>query len=145
MTLRKSLLSLVFVCLLLVSLSGTVLAQAEYKITETELARLEQIFNQLWTNNQALLNDLELSKQDLTTAQQKLATYQQELQLLQSQLLVLRDESMKAQKELKEASYLLKKANESLNQYEQEVRSEIRSLTWQRNGLVLVALVLALR
>ena len=142
---RKFLLSLVLVCLFSVLFSATAWAQSEYLITETELTRLEQIFSQLSVNNQALLTDLAASKQDLKAAQQKLATYQQELQLLQSQLLALRDESVKAQRELKEANNSLKKANESLDKYEAEVRSEIRSLTWQRNGLVLVALVLALR
>ena len=145
MTLRKSLLSLVFVCLLLVSLSGTVLAQAEYKITETELARLEQIFNQLWTNNQALLNDLELSKQDLTTAQQKLVNYQQELERLQTQLLTLKAESAKAQGELAQANNSLQKASESLHKYEQEVQTEIRLLKLQRNGLLVLGLILAVR
>lgn len=145
MTLKKSLLSLVCVCLLLVSFSGTVLAQAAYRITEAELTRLEQIFNQLSMSNQALLNDLELSKQDLTTARQKLVSYQHELELLQTQLLTLKAESAKARNELEQANNSLKKANESLLKYEQEVQAEIKSLTWQRNGLLLLGLIVAVR
>mgnify|MGYP003593233634 CR=1 FL=1 len=133
----------VFVCLLLLPVG--ICSAADYRITESDLTRLEQIFNQLSSNNQALLSDLAASKQDLTTAHQRLATYQQELQLLQNQLLALKEESTKARSELSQANVLLKMANESLDKYEAEVRSEIRSLTWQRNGLILVAGLMAIR
>ena len=107
--------------------------------------QVEQIFNQLSVSNQALLNDLELSQQDLTTARQKLVSYQHELELLQTQLLTLKAESAKARNELEQANNSLKKANESLRKYEQEVQAEIRSLTWQRNGLLVLGLILAVR
>lgn len=142
---RRLLLLLFFACCVLVSFSGSASAQAEYRITETELTRLEQIFSQLSSNNQALLIDLETSRQDLTTAQQKLASYQQELVTLQNQLLALKAESAKARSELEQANSSLAKASASLVKYELEVRSEIKSLTWQRNGLLLLVGILALK
>lgn len=145
MILKKALASLLFLSVLLVLFSGSVSAQEEYRITETELTRLEQIFSQLSSNNQALLTDLERSRQDLTTVRQKLANYQQELELLQKQLVALKAESAKARNELEQANNLLTKASESLKKYEAGVRSEIRSLTLQRNGLILLAGILALK
>lgn len=145
MTLKKALVSLLFLSVLLVLFSGSASAQVEYRITETELTRLEQIFSQLERNNQQILTDLELSQQDLTTARQKLASYQQELVTLQNQLLALKAESAKARIELEQANNLLNRAGASLVKYEAEVRSEIKSLTWQRNGLLLLVGILALK
>lgn len=145
MILSRTLFLSLLLCCVLVSFSGSASAQAEYRITETELTRLEQIFNQLESNNQALLTDLEISQQDLTTARQRLVSYQQELELLQKQLLTLKAESAKARSELEQANNLLGKASASLVKYEAEVRSEIKSLKWQRNGLIVLAGILALK
>ena len=128
-------------CYVLVSFSGSASAQAEYRITETELTRLEQIFSQLESNNQQLLTDLEQSKQDLTTARQKLVSYQQELATLQKQLLVLKAESAKARSELEQANSLLAKAVESCRQLEKEEQS----LKMQRNISVLAAFLIVLK
>lgn len=139
---RKAL-SLLCLFVLLAFFSGTASAQAEYRITEPELTRLEQIFSQLSSNNRLLLNDLAASRQDLMTAQQKLEKYQTDLEKLQEQLVTLKTELAQAQSELKQANTSLRRANESLNKYEAEVRSEIRSLSLQRNGLILLAIILS--
>ena len=131
----------VLLCCVLVSYSGSALAQAEYRITEPELTRLEQIFNQLESNNRQLLNDLETSRQDLTTAQQRLVSYQQELELLQKQLLALKAESTKARSDLEQANNLLRRAVESCKQLEKEEQS----LKMQRNISVLAAVLIVLR
>ena len=138
---RRSLLLLLFACCVLASFSGMASAQAEYRVTETELTRLEQIFSQLSSNNRLLLNDLETSRQDLTTARQKLQTYQQELELLQAQLLMLKTESAQAQNELKQANTSLRRANESCKQ----LKSEVQLLKMQRNISVLAAVLIVLR
>ena len=141
MILKKALVSLLFLSVLLVLFSGSASARAEYRITETELTRLEQIFSQLSSNNQALLIDLETSRQDLTTARQKLASYQQELATLQKQLLALKAESAKARNELEQANNLLMKASESCRQLEKEEQS----LKMQRNISVLAAFLFILK
>ena len=142
---RRSLLLLLFAYCVLVSFSGSVSAQHIYQVTESELTQLEQIFNQLSGNNQTLLTDFEESSQDLTTDRQKLVSYQQELATLQKQLLMLKSESTKVRSELEQANSLLIRAGESWRKYEREARSDIKSLTWQRNGLIALACILALK
>ena len=131
----RTLFLLLVLCCVLVSFSGSVSAQSEYLITETELTRLEQIFSQLSVNNQELLTDLEQSKQDLTTARQKLVSYQQELNQLQVQLTALQLELQLVRTDLQTANSSLKKANESLTKYEREVKNEIHALKMQRTIL----------
>lgn len=130
----RKLYSLFLAFCFLVSFSGT--CSAQYQITEAELTRLEQIFNQLEANNNQLLIDLEQSKQDLTLSRERLEQYQMDLALLQSQLLELRKESAKARTELEVAQSLFEKVNLSCKQLE----AEKSRLKWQRNLGYLLAL-----
>ena len=130
--------------MLLVAFSGSVSAQQIYQVTGSELIRLEQIFSQLSVNNQQLLRDLEESREDLKRVRQRLIGYQQDLAILRKQLQSLRAEAERTRIELEQANNSLRKAGESLNKYEREVRSDIKSLTWQRNGMLLLVGILAL-
>ena len=140
----EKLCSLLLVFCLLTLLPGACSAK-EYQTTEAELTRLEQIFDQLENNNKQLLADLKKSKTDLATARQKLEEYQQDLKTLQNQLQALKTESAQARIELETAQKLLEKVNQSFLEYEQEVKSEIKALKWQRGVLVLAVGILAFR
>ena len=115
-------------------------SDAVYPITETELTRLDQIFNQLSSNNQQLLQQLAASKLDLETSRQQLLTYQKELEALQTQLTQLRNELGTAKTQLEAAQNSLQRANESFEQYNKEVQLQIKSLKWQRNALAIATL-----
>ena len=141
----KKFISFLVCCLLLVSVPGICLAEATYTIAEPELARLEQIFNQLQINNSQLLDELQASKTDLTAACQKLEEYQRELATLQVQLKQLKEESTTAKNDLEAAQNLLVKANQSLQKYEREVKAEGNKLKMERDIGYLLAVVLAFR
>ena len=134
---KRLLLSVLFACLLVLVSAGT--CSAQYSLTDQELTRLEQIFQQLDENNRQLLIELSESKTDLQTARLKLGEYQQDLAALQNQLLTLKTELTAAKQNLLTAQDLLQKANKSLQAYEQEVQSEIRGLKLQR-GILIVGL-----
>lgn len=132
--------SLLLLCLLLLPSTGMAA-----EITDQELTRLEQIFQQLGINNNRLLADLTESKTDLTQARLKLAEYQADLQTLQTQLTLLRKESQEAKANLLTAQSYLEKANISLKQYEKEMSRERNRLKFERNLLLIGIGVLALR
>lgn len=141
---RKKLFCMLLVCLLSVSWGGSCIA-ASYTITDAELTRLETIFEQLKINNQKLQTDLAESKVNLLTAKNKLDESQKQLETLQIQLSQLREESSKAKAESMKAQDSLAKANQSLQEYEREVKGQIKSLTWQRNLLGILVIVAAVR
>lgn len=144
LSLIKKIVSLLLLCCLLALWPGTCLA-ADYRITDQELTKLEQIFNQLEQSNDKLLNELSLSQQDLKTAKVKLEEYQKDLAVLQTQLRQLREESTKARANLQQAQISLEKANESLNKFEKEARLENNRLRTQRNLGILAAVIMAFR
>lgn len=137
---RKKLFCMLLVCLLSISWVGSCSAAA-YTMTEEELTKLETIFEQLKIHNRQLLNELAASNQDLTLQRTKLQDYQKELETLHSQLVTLKIESAKVKQDLLTAQTSLQKANESLDKYEREARGQIKSLTWQRNLLGLLAIL----
>ncbi len=122
-------------CLLLLSSPVLCLAQS-YTVTEPQLTRLEQIFQQLSSLNSQLTIELELSKQDLEKTQQLLLKYQQDLDKLQTQLLQSKNELTLARTDLKNSQDLLVKANQSLQTYEKQVKAEMLNLKIQRNGFI---------
>lgn len=132
------------VCLLCVSWAGSCSA-ASYTITDAELTRLETIFSELKINNEKLRTDLLESKADLQTAKSKLDESQKQLETLQAQLAQLRIESSKVKAESMEAQDSLAKANQSLQEYEREVKGQIKSLSWQRNLLAAALIWVAAR
>ena len=140
---KRLLLSVLFAFLLASVSPGT--CSAQYQITDQELTRLEQIFQQLDENNRQLLSELSESQTDLTQARLKLEEYQRDLAALQNQLLELKAESTAARENLLTAQDLLQKANESLQAYEREVQSEIKGLKLQRGVLILGLGYLAFR
>jgi septal ring factor EnvC (AmiA/AmiB activator) len=132
--------SLLLLCLLLVPSIGMAA-----EITDQELTRLEQIFQQLEINNNRLLADLTQSKTDLTQARLNLAEYQKDLATLQAQLLTLKRESQEAKSNLLTAQSYLENANQSLKQYEREMKAERNRLKFERNLLLLAVGYLALK
>ena len=137
----RKFLFMLLLCLLLGMSVGT--CSAQYQVTNSELESLETIFQQLGSNNEQLLIDLELSKTDLMQARLKLVEYQRDLTLLQVKLLQLKEESQKAKTELETAQGLLDKANQSLTKLNKEVKSEIRGLKMQRDLSILAAVAIA--
>lgn len=140
---KKKLFGILLGCLLSVSWVGSCSAAAIYTMAEAELTRLEEIFSLLKVSNHALQTDLEQSKMDLQTAKTRLAESASQLGLLEAQLIQLREESNKAKTESLEAQTLLQKANQSLLQYEREVKGRIKELTWQRNLWSVLAIAAA--
>lgn len=118
---------------------------ASYTMTEAELTRLEEIFGLLKVSNHQLQTDLAASKVDLSEAQSRLAESETQLAMLEMQLIELRAESEKTKTASNEAQTLLVKANQSLQEYEREVKGQIRSLTWQRNLLGMLAIAAAVQ
>lgn len=81
---------------------------------------------------------------DLLAAKSKLDESQKQLETLQAQLAAT-EESSKVKAESMKAQDSLAKANQSLQEYEREVKGQIRSLTWQRNLLGVLIIVAAAR
>ncbi len=110
-----------------------------YSVTEAELTRLEEIFNQLEMHNKALMASLTASKQDLTEQQAKVLRYQQGLEQLQQDLVMYRNEITKARLDLATSKASLERANQSLVTYEKEMKRKVRVVSQQRNIAWLVA------
>ena len=105
-------------CLLL-ACGSTAQAETMYQISESELTRLEANLNQLAKNNEIKQQLLTEQKTQLTEAKTQLETVKKELT---------------ASKSLNEATQKsLEKANQSLQQFEDEAKREIRVKTRQRN------------
>jgi septal ring factor EnvC (AmiA/AmiB activator) len=121
------------------------LQAAYYQMTEAELTRLEQIFQQLKINNNQLLTDLTKSRQNLTETQEALEKYQKDLTALEMDLLKLKTELIQARTDLETAKTSLEKANQSLEQDASEVKSKIRSLKFQRNAGYAAALLVLIK
>ena len=119
----KKLLSLVVCFVLLFSVyGGTCSAQQEmtYQITQEELTRLDEIFNQLSINNQKLLNDLEMSKKDSEEVRLQLVQYQRDLIVVQNDLLKWKEDCRIAKTELQIANDSLEKVSQSLKRFEKD-------------------------
>lgn len=121
---RKKLFCVLLSLWLLVVSSGISAAQT-MEIQDNEVMRLEQIFNQLATNNEQQQNELEQSKQDLLESKR-----------LTADLLTATKE---AKISMVAAQASLEKANLSLNQYEKETKREITKLKMERNLSILLA------
>ena len=103
-------------------------ASAAYLITEVELQQLDSNLTQLENINNKLRTELVQSKQELLTVRTELIEVQKQLLQSSAELKSAKDSLTKAQSSLQTA-------NESLSKYEQEVKSEIRALKWQRTLL----------
>lgn len=106
---RKLLLSFCFLCAVSV---GTCSAQEqEFQISNSNLMRLEQIFDQLEKNS------IEQEKR-LKEASESLSRSNNQIKLLEMQLL-------KAENSINQANLSLEKVNESFKKYEAEAKREI--------------------
>lgn len=111
-------------CLLL-ACGSTSQAEEMYQISETELTQLEANLNQLAKNNETKQQLLTEQKTQLTEANQQLETVKKELI---------------ASKSLNEATQKsLERANQSLKQFEDEAKREIRVKTRQRDLWIVIS------
>ena len=95
------------------------------EITNQELTRLEQIFEQLEVNNNEQSQRLERASSLLQTSE--------------TQINLLNEKLKQAEQSINQAQNSLAKANQSLNRYEKEVNK----IKWQRNICLWAAVVLA--
>ncbi len=124
---RKSICTLLLLlCLLLPSSIGMAA-----EITDQELTRLEQIFQQLEINNNEQQQKLERASNLLTQSE--------------TQILLLNEKLRTAELSINQAQNSLQKANESLQAYEREMRKERSRLKFERNLLLIGISVLALK
>ena len=133
---------LVSALLCLVMLFGTSLSvQAQvYQITEQELTRLE-------TNSTLLLDkiakleqtlnksqkDLKLTQDELVVFQKELEEYRKALREVQLSLMKLGKTSLKVETNLALSAKSLKMIGEYIEQYDKEVKAEIKKLKQERN------------
>lgn len=111
------------------------IAKAEpiYRMSESELIRLQQICGRLEVLNKQLLLELNASKKSLTELQNELNNYKAELTALSQQLEQSKAESTELLTEQMNASALLAKTQASFELYKIEVQRKIKRLTRQRN------------
>lgn len=102
-------------------------AEAQYKISETDLTTLETSLNQL---------KIDSEKKDKLSIQQ-----QTQLNEAQKQLQIVKEQLMKYRELNKATEKSLKNANQYLQEYEKEVERKIRIKTRQRNMWIIVSAV----
>ena len=133
----KKLLSLLCCLSLLLSPAGMCLAQ-DYKVTDQQLTRLETIFNLLDSTQQEQVQSyLEQQKLNDSLKQQVI-----DLQKFNDSL---RISIVKTQNELNETRLSLTKANQSFETYDKQIKSEMRSLKFQRDICLLAVAVMAVK
>lgn len=135
---KTRLISLLLCWLLLLP---TTCGAASYQATTQDLTRLDQIFNELRTNNAILMQDSTKSALDLIEASKQLKQSQRELQELKELLMRLQAESIAAKAELKQASDSLARANSELNQFASEQKTAQARLKTERTLWQVVAAV----
>ena len=131
----KKLLLLSLLLLLLLSLAGTCSA-ADYRISDQQLTRLEQIFS--------LLDSAQQEQVTSYLEQQKLNdSLRQQVSNLEKFNESLKSSIVKTQNELSETKLSLTKAEKSFEAYDKTVQSQIKSLKFQRDICLLAAVALA--
>ena len=119
-------------------LSPGICSAQDYKITDQQLTRLEQIFNLLDSTQQEQLQSY-LEQQKLND------NLKQQVTDLQKFNDSLKNSIVKTQNELNETRLSLTKVNQSFETYDKTVQSEIRSLKLQRNICLLAVAVIAVK
>ena len=112
---------------LLLSLLWLPCAGSAAEITDQELTRLDQIFEQLESNN--------------NEQSRKLGRASELLRKSETQINLLSEKLKQAEQSISQAQNSLVKANQSLDKYEKEVNK----IKWQRNILLIGISVFALR
>jgi hypothetical protein len=102
-----------------------------HEITDQELTRLEQIFNQLEINNNEQAKKLERASELLLKSEKQINLLSEKLNLAEKSIVQTQDS--------------LVKANQFLTQYEKEVKRERNKLKFERNLLLLAVGYLALK
>ena len=141
----KKCILLLSLCLLFILPVGKCSAGG-YLITDQELTKLEQNLAQLESNLIEQTNNYQTAKQSLKTSDEQVQILTSKLQRAEQlligydkQIAILQAKLIEAQQSINQTSDSLESANRYLNQYEKEVKQEIRKLTWQRN-VALIAL-----
>ena len=128
MSKKNLIIAIIFVLLSLLSLFVPLSCSAApvYTMTEAELAQLETNLKKLETINQQSQAELMTLKIQLTESREALAKAKQQSEMLTQQLATLKTNSEKQEA-------LLQTANESLKQYETEMKEKQNNLKLQRN------------
>ena len=119
------------------------MAATPQAITPQDSLRLEQIFNELSTNNQILLQSNTKSALDLIASLKEVKLLRQEVQELKELSVRLRAASMKIEADLSNSNDSLKKENQSLAAESKKINSKINSLRRDRTGWEIVSVILA--
>jgi len=128
------------------SLGGTCLASTGmYQMRLSELTELQDNLKALRESNTELQNLLEQSNQDSEIVRQQLEQSLANSKLLEQRITGLLNEASKAKMLSEQTETELRDANKSLQVYKKEVQSKIRSLTLQRDGLIVGIVYLALK
>ena len=109
-------------------------AEQLYQITETELERLDRNLTELRNINDRQRTESATLRKQLAASQTQLTEAGKQSQMLKAQL-----GALKLTLEGQEQS--LQNANRLLQQYEQEERSRLRKVKWQRNIAYVIAAV----
>ena len=123
---KKIVITVIFLSLLSLFVPLYCSAAPVYTMTEQELTRLETNLKKLETINQQSQAELATLKSQLTISTQALNEAKKESQRLAQQLATLKTNSEKQEA-------LLQIANESLKQYESEMKEKQNNLKLQRN------------
>lgn len=134
----KSISSLLLCCLLLVSLGGTCGATATYQITESQLTQLEQDLTQLEKNNQQQEQQLEKVNQLLQQSNNQITLSDQQIVKLNQQLAI-------ANNSINRAQIALQETNKSFEILEKAEKAKIRTLTLQRDILIVGIIAIAFK
>ena len=139
----KRIVILLSLVLLLFPLRVTSCSAGEYQITEEELTESSQNLQQIRIQVNQLQTDLEQSNKELTIALKASEESKVEISQLKTQL----QQSLSVTKQTKTDSLQLtnslQETNKLMTEYAKEVKQEIRKLTWQRDGALIVIAYLA--
>lgn len=110
----------------LVFMPGITSAQTTFQITEAELVQLETNLSRQEAIISQLLSEAKLLKLSESESKVQLQAALNELQQMKSELALLRTD-------LANSDASLKRANQSLQVYEREMKSKVRTVKLQRN------------
>ena len=123
---KKLISSLLFCCLLVLSLHGICEATATYQLTESQLTQLENNINQLEINNNEQEKQLQQVNQLLQKSNNQITISDQQIMKLNQQLMI-------AGNSIEQAEKSLKIANEYWEKLEQAEKFKIKKLTFERD------------
>ena len=122
----KRKISSLLLCCLLLALLPTTCSASQYQISEEQVLQLNQIFDQLEVNLTEQDKQLQLANQSLQKSEEQIKISNNQINLLDNQLKL-------ANQSIETATVSLEKVNKSFQLYQEQSKSEIRSLRLQRD------------